>query len=74
MSSTTTRRVPTTGASRHGRAAITALAMSLPIAFLAPVGASTAAPGSAHQPRQNPGPVRQAPLDLGAPGLLESRT
>jgi exopolysaccharide biosynthesis protein len=74
MSSTTTRRVPMNGASRHRRAAITALAVSLPIGFLAPAGASIAAPTAPAPDQQNAAPAPTAPLDLGAADLPETRT
>ena len=49
------------------------MAVTLPIAFLAPAGASSAAPGTAHQTAAV-APDPSAKLDLGAPGLPESRT
>lgn len=58
---------------RFRRAAITALAVTLPVAFLAPAGASSAAPGTAHQAAAV-APDPSAKLDLGAPGQPESRT
>lgn len=58
---------------RFRRAAITALAVTLPVAFLAPAGASTAGPGTALQ-AEAVTPDPSAILDLGAPGLPESRT
>ncbi|SFT92438.1 phosphodiester glycosidase family protein [Arthrobacter sp. ov118] len=58
---------------RFRRAAITALAVTLPVAFLAPASASTAAPGTAHQAAAVI-PDPSANLDLGAPGQPESRT
>lgn len=71
MSSSTTRRVLTTA--RHRRAAVTALAVSLPLAFLAPAGASTAAPLAPTQDQQSSAPSQPGHLDLGAPGLPETR-
>ncbi|BCW66842.1 hypothetical protein NicSoilB4_16050 [Arthrobacter sp. NicSoilB4] len=50
-----------------------AAAVALPVAFLAPAGASSAAPGTAHQTAAV-APDPSAKLDLGAPGLPESRT
>ena len=55
---------------RHRRAVITALAASLPFAFLTPAGASTAAPAAPDQ--QNAAPS-SAHLDLGAQDLPETR-
>jgi exopolysaccharide biosynthesis protein len=55
---------------RHRRAVITALAVSLPFAFLIPAGASTAAPAAPDQ--QNAAPS-SAHLDLGAQDLPETR-
>jgi exopolysaccharide biosynthesis protein len=58
---------------RFRRASVTAMALALPIAFLAPAGASTAAPDTANQTAAvTPDP--SAELDLGASGLPESRT
>ena len=71
MSSTTTRSVRMTA--RHRRAAVTALAVSLPLAFLAPAGASTAAPVVPAPDKQNAAPSELNHLDLGAPGLPETR-
>ncbi|UUL76351.1 phosphodiester glycosidase family protein [Pseudarthrobacter sp. Fe7] len=56
---------------RHRRAVITALAVSLPVAFLASAGASTAAPAAARG--QNAAPSVAAHLDLGAQDLPETR-
>ncbi|MGF9646936.1 phosphodiester glycosidase family protein [Pseudarthrobacter oxydans] len=56
------------------RAAITALAISLPGVFLAPAGASTAAPGVPGAQTRYSEPTPAAELDLGAPGLPETRT
>lgn len=72
MSPTTTQRVLTTAAARHRRSVVTALAVSLPVAFLAPAGASTAAPGI--PTRQSDAPAPSTPLDLGAADLPETRT
>ena len=59
---------------RHRRAVITALAVSLPFAFLAPAGASTAAP-MAHTPaQQTDAPSLPGHLDLGAADQPETRT
>ncbi|MFF2031068.1 phosphodiester glycosidase family protein [Arthrobacter sp. NPDC058192] len=57
---------------RHRRAVITALAVSLPFAFLAPAGASTAAPTAPAQ--QTGAPSQPGPLDLGAADQPETRT
>ncbi|MGX5717174.1 phosphodiester glycosidase family protein [Arthrobacter sp. MAHUQ-56] len=73
MSSTATRRVPTSGASRPSRAVITALAISLPFAFLAPAGASTAAPTAPEPDQQQTAPAQAPHLDLGAQDLPETR-
>ena len=67
MSTKTTQRVPTTAAAQHRRSVITALAVSLPVAFLAPAGASAAAPGIPSQQAATPAP--STPLDLGASDL-----
>lgn len=57
---------------KFSRAGITALALTLPIAFLSPAGASTAAPGnSGHHEGQVAAAAPE--LDLGAPGQPESR-
>ena len=66
--SSTTRRALTTAASRR-RAAITALAVSLPFTFLVPAGASSAAPHTPAQDQQ----AAAAHLDLGSPDQPESR-
>jgi exopolysaccharide biosynthesis protein len=57
---------------RYRRAAITALAIGLPAAFLAPAGVSTAAPGVPAEQAVTPAPSTH--LDLGAADLPESRT
>lgn len=58
---------------RHSRAVITALAVSLPFAFLTPASASTAAP-SAPAPDQQAAALSQPNhLDLGAQDLPETR-
>lgn len=57
---------------RHRRAAITALAVSLPLAFLGPAGASTAAPSTTDQ--QIAAASQPGHLDLGAPDQPETRT
>ncbi|MCQ6272904.1 phosphodiester glycosidase family protein [Pseudarthrobacter sp. R1] len=56
------------------RAAITALAISIPGVFLAPAGASTATPGVPGAQTRHSEPTPAAELDLGAPGLPETRT
>jgi len=56
---------------RHSRSVITALAVSLPVAFLAPAGASTAAPATTAD--QTAMPVQADHLDLGAPDQPETR-
>ncbi|CAN7329679.1 hypothetical protein LJR078_001890 [Arthrobacter sp. LjRoot78] len=58
---------------RHRRAVITALAVSLPIAFLAPAGASTAAPTAPELDQQTARSLQPSHLDLGAPDLPETR-
>jgi len=55
---------------RHRRAVITALAVSLPFAFLTPAGASTAAPAP---DQQAAAPSPSSHLDLGAMDLPETR-
>ena len=59
---------------RHHRAVITALAVSLPVAFLAPAGASTAAPTAPVADQQAATPSQSAHLDLGAADQPETRT
>src|SRR6478736_5782406 len=54
---------------RHRRAVITALAVSLPFAFLTPAGPSTAAPA----PDQKAAAPSSTHLDLGAQDLPETR-
>lgn len=56
---------------RHRRAVITALAVSLPFAFLTPAGASTAAPSAPDQKAATP--AQTGHLDLGAQDLPETR-
>ncbi len=59
---------------RHRRAVITALAVSLPFAFLTPAGASTAAPTApAPAPDQQAAASEIAHLDLGAADQPETR-
>ena len=58
---------------RFRSACVVTVAVTLPIAFLAPAGAATAAAGTAHQAAAV-APDPSAKLDLGAPGLPESRT
>lgn len=58
---------------RHRRAVITALAVSLPFAFLTPAGASTAAPTAPSPDQQAAAPSPSAHLDLGAQDLPETR-
>ncbi|WLQ04781.1 phosphodiester glycosidase family protein [Arthrobacter oryzae] len=58
---------------RHRRAVITALAVSLPVAFLAPAGASTAAPTALELDRQTARSFQPSHLDLGAQDLPEMR-
>lgn len=60
----------------HRRAVITALAVSLPTAFLVPASASTAAPGAPAQQTVTPAPFTNLDLDLdlGAADLPETRT
>lgn len=74
MSPAPIRRVPTLAAARHRRAAITALAVSLPVAFLAPAGASTAAPAAPAPDQHAAAPSQAAHLDLGAADQPETRT
>ncbi|GGH97214.1 hypothetical protein ACFFGR_18095 [Arthrobacter liuii] len=74
MSSKTNGCVLTTAAARHRRAAVAALAVSLPFAFLAPAGASTAAPTAPAPDQQAAAPSQSAHLDLGAQDLPETRT
>jgi exopolysaccharide biosynthesis protein len=57
---------------RFSRVAVAALALGLPVAFLAPAGVSTAAPGTPAQQATTPAP--SASLDLGAADLPETRT
>ncbi|WP_364399631.1 phosphodiester glycosidase family protein [Pseudarthrobacter sp. LMD1-1-1.1] len=57
---------------RHRRAVITALAVSLPFAFLTPAGPSTAAP-TAPAPDQKAAAPSSTHLDLGAKDLPETR-
>lgn len=57
---------------RHRRAVIAALAVSLPFAFLTPVGASTAAP-TTPAPDQQAAASATAHLDLGAADQPETR-
>lgn len=70
MGSINTHRVPTKAASRKRRAAILALAVSLPFTFLVPAGASTAAPQA---PVQDGEAAAASHLDLGSPDLPETR-
>ena len=72
MSSKSNRCAPVT-AGRH-RAVIAALAVSLPVAFLAPAGASTAAPMAPAQDQPTATPPQPAHLDLGAADQPETRT
>jgi exopolysaccharide biosynthesis protein len=58
---------------RHRRAVITALAVSLPVAFLAPAGASTAAPTAPELDQQTARSLQPSHLDLGAQDLPETR-
>ncbi|MDV8147188.1 phosphodiester glycosidase family protein [Arthrobacter sp. B10-11] len=58
---------------RHRRAVITALTVSLPLAFLSPVGASTAAPTALELDQQTARSVQPSHLDLGAQDLPETR-
>ncbi|MFP5368391.1 MAG: sporulation domain-containing protein, partial [Actinomycetes bacterium] len=60
--------------SPHRRTVIIALAVSLPFAFLAPAGASTAAPKAPEPRQQTSAPSPSGHLDLGAQGLPETRT
>ncbi|MDQ0690925.1 phosphodiester glycosidase family protein [Arthrobacter sp. W4I7] len=58
---------------KFSRAAITALAISIPVVLLSPGGVSTASPGNpVHQEQQASTPAPE--LDLGAPGQPENRT
>ena len=58
---------------RHRRAVITALAVSLPFAFLTPAGVSTAAPTVPSPDQQAAAPAKTSHLDLGAQDLPETR-
>lgn len=58
---------------RHRRAVITALAVSLPFAYLTPAGASTAAPTAPAPDQQAAAPAQTSHLDLGAQDLPETR-
>ena len=58
---------------RHRRAVITALAASLPFAFLTPAGASNAAPMAPAPDQQAAAPSQSTRLDLGAKDLPETR-
>lgn len=57
----------------HRRAVITALAVSLPFAFLTPADASTAAPTAPAPDQQAAAPAQTSHLDLGAQDLPETR-
>lgn len=59
---------------RQRRAVITALAVSLPFAFLAPAGASTAAPTAPVPDQQAAAPSQPGHLDLGAADQPETRS
>lgn len=60
---------------RFHRAAITGLAVCLPLAFLTPAGGADAAPAAPASPLQRTAAPAPSPtLDLGASGLPESRT
>ncbi|MFF1881941.1 phosphodiester glycosidase family protein [Pseudarthrobacter sp. NPDC058196] len=58
---------------RHRRAVTTALAVALPFAFLAPAGASTAAPPAPAPDQQAAAPAQDSHLDLGAQDQPETR-
>lgn len=59
---------------RFSRAAVAVLAVSLPVAFLAPADASTAASGRVQPAQQADPQVSSDSLDLGQSGQPESRT
>ncbi|MFJ6026600.1 phosphodiester glycosidase family protein [Pseudarthrobacter sp. NPDC092424] len=58
---------------RHRRAVITALAVSLPFAFITPAGPSTAAPTVPTSDQGNGAPALLSQLNLGAHDLPETR-
>lgn len=59
---------------RHRRVVITAVAVSLPLAFLSPAGVSTAAPAAPAPDRQTAAHSKPGHLDLGAADQPETRT